>query len=92
MPDQVVTDRPRPGVLLIRLNRPDALNEMRAELVESPHVVLAETVEDVALIGPVDKICEDIVKRWKPTCSTTMILGGRPRPQSRERMLEAVRS
>ncbi|MFF0501381.1 LLM class F420-dependent oxidoreductase [Nocardia aobensis] len=49
-------------------------------------------VEDVALVGPVDKICEDIVNRWKPTCLTTVILGGWPKPESRERILEAVRS
>ncbi|GGL16838.1 enoyl-CoA hydratase-related protein [Nocardia jinanensis] len=51
-----------------------------------------EMVEDVALVGPADKICEDIVNRWKPTCPTTLILGGRPRPESREQILEAVRS
>lgn len=49
-------------------------------------------VEDVALVGPVDKICEDIVNRWKPTCLTTVILGGWPKPESREPILEAVRS
>ncbi len=59
---------------------------------QAAQAVPTEMVEDVALIGPVDKICEDIVKRWKPTCLTTMILGGWPRPESRERILEAVRS
>ncbi|MFI6313922.1 LLM class F420-dependent oxidoreductase [Nocardia fusca] len=54
--------------------------------------VPTEMVEDVALIGPVDKICEDLVNRWKPTCLTTLILGGWPRPESRQRILEAVRS
>lgn len=49
-------------------------------------------VEDVALVGPVDKICEDIVNCWKPTCLTTVILGGWPKPESREPILEAVRS
>ncbi|MCG7631328.1 LLM class F420-dependent oxidoreductase [Gordonia McavH-238-E] len=50
-------------------------------------------VEDVALVGPVDKICEDIVTRWKPTCLTTLILGGWPRrEESRNRILEAVRA
>ncbi|MFD6061686.1 LLM class F420-dependent oxidoreductase [Rhodococcus wratislaviensis] len=54
--------------------------------------VPTEMVEDVALIGPADKICEDIVNRWKPTCLTTLILGGWPRPENRERILEAVMS
>ncbi len=46
MPDQIVTERPRPGVLLIRLNRPDALNAMSAELVEALHRVLADVRHD----------------------------------------------
>lgn len=54
--------------------------------------VPTEMVEDVALIGPADKICEDIVTRWKPTCLTTMILAGWPRPETRDRILEAIRS
>jgi F420-dependent oxidoreductase-like protein len=62
----------------------------RAE--QAAQAVPTEMVEDVALIGPVDKICEDIVNRWKPTCLTTLILGGWPRPESRQRILEAVRS
>jgi F420-dependent oxidoreductase-like protein len=48
-------------------------------------------VEDVALVGPVDKIVEEIERQWRPTCLTTMILGGWPREQSRRRILEAVR-
>jgi F420-dependent oxidoreductase-like protein len=48
-------------------------------------------VEDVALVGPVDKIIEEIERVWRPTCLTTMILGGWPRDQSRPRILEAVR-
>lgn len=62
----------------------------RADL--AAQAVPTAMVEDVALVGPVDKICEDIVKRWKPTVLTTLILGGWPRPESRERILEAVRS
>ncbi|KAA9153995.1 LLM class F420-dependent oxidoreductase [Amycolatopsis acidicola] len=50
-----------------------------------------EMVEDVALVGPADKICEDIERRWRPTCVTTMILAGWPRPDVRERILAAVR-
>ncbi|MGW5518264.1 LLM class F420-dependent oxidoreductase [Nocardia africana] len=62
----------------------------RADL--AAQAVPTAMVEDVALVGPVDKICEDIVNRWKPTCLTTIILGGWPKPESRERILEAVRS
>lgn len=46
MSDLIVTERPRPGVLLIRLNRADALNAMNAQLVESLHAVLAEVRHD----------------------------------------------
>lgn len=62
----------------------------RADL--AAQAVPTAMVEDVALVGPVDKICEDIVNRWKPTCLTTIILGGWPKPESRRRILEAVRS
>jgi F420-dependent oxidoreductase-like protein len=48
-------------------------------------------VEDVALVGPVDKIVEEIERVWRPTCLTTMILGGWPHEASRQRILEAVR-
>lgn len=46
-------------------------------------------VEDVALVGPVDKIVEEITHRWRPTCMTTMILGGWPQTSSRDRILDA---
>ena len=48
-------------------------------------------VEDVALVGPVDKIVEEIERDWRPTCITTMILGGWPREETRTRILDAVR-
>jgi len=48
-------------------------------------------VEDVALIGPVDKIVEEIERVWRPTCLTSMILGGWPRAESRDRIIAAVR-
>jgi hypothetical protein len=35
-----------------------------------------EMVEDIALIGSLDKIRDDLV-RWKETCLTTMLLNGR---------------
>ncbi|MEU2002388.1 LLM class F420-dependent oxidoreductase [Rhodococcus sp. NPDC019627] len=49
-------------------------------------------VEDVALIGPADKIIEEIENKWKNTCLTTLILGGWPKPENRERILAAVQS
>ena len=48
-------------------------------------------VEDVALVGPVDKIVEEIERKWRPTCYTTMNLGGWPRLESRDRILDALR-
>jgi F420-dependent oxidoreductase-like protein len=35
-----------------------------------------EMVEDIALVGPVDKIRDDLA-RWKETCLTTVLLNGR---------------
>lgn len=58
---------------------------------EAAAVVPTEMVEDVALVGPADKIVEEIERQWRPTCSTTLILGGWPRPDVRERILDAVR-
>ncbi len=59
---------------------------------QAAHAIPTAMVEDVALVGPVDKICEDIERRWKPTCLTTLILGGWPRPENRLRILDAIRS
>ena len=55
-------------------------------------LVPTELVEDVALVGPADKICEEIERRWKPTCLTSVLLTGLPRPATRDRILEAIRS
>ncbi len=46
MSDVIQTERPRPGILLIRMNRPEALNAMNAELIEALHGVLAEVRHD----------------------------------------------
>ncbi len=59
---------------------------------EAVAAVPTALVEDVALVGPADKIVEDIVRRWKPTCFTTLNLGGWPRPDTRGRILDALRS
>ncbi|MEE2060471.1 enoyl-CoA hydratase/isomerase family protein [Rhodococcus artemisiae] len=42
----VLTERPRPGILLIRLNRPDELNAMNVDLIDALHEVLAEVRDD----------------------------------------------
>jgi F420-dependent oxidoreductase-like protein len=49
-------------------------------------------VEDVALVGPADKIVEELERRWRGTCVTSLVLGGWPRPDTRERILDAIRS
>jgi F420-dependent oxidoreductase-like protein len=54
-------------------------------------LVPTEMVEDVALIGPADKIVEEIERSWRHTCATSLVLGGWPRPETRERILDAVR-
>ncbi len=59
---------------------------------EAARLIPTEMVEDVALVGPPDKICEEIERTWKPTCLTTMALGGWPRADTRARILDAIRS
>ena len=54
-------------------------------------LVPTELVEDVALVGPADKIVEELEGTWRATCLTSIILGGWPRPETRERILDAVR-
>lgn len=42
---------------------------------EAAALIPVEMVEDVALIGPIDKIRDDLA-RWKETCLTTVLLSG----------------
>jgi F420-dependent oxidoreductase-like protein len=49
-------------------------------------------VEDVALVGPADKIVEEIETKWRATCLTTVILGGWPREETRSRIIDAIRA
>jgi F420-dependent oxidoreductase-like protein len=58
---------------------------------EAVALVPTAMVEDVALVGPVDKIVEEIEREWRPTCLTTMVLGGWPREEARNRIFDAVR-
>ena len=43
---------------------------------EAAALIPLEMVEDIALVGPVDKIRDDLAK-WKETCLTTVLLNGR---------------
>jgi F420-dependent oxidoreductase-like protein len=65
---------------------------LNGERDEAAAVVPTALVEDVALVGPADKICEEITRKWRPTCLTTMGLGGWPRPDTCERILDAIRT
>ncbi|MEU2005082.1 enoyl-CoA hydratase/isomerase family protein [Rhodococcus sp. NPDC019627] len=65
MPDLVLTERPRPGILVIRLNRPERLNAMNSELIEALHGVLAavrhdSTVRAVVLTGAGRAFCAGV--------------------------------
>jgi enoyl-CoA hydratase len=46
MPDVVMAQQASPGVLLIRLNRPDALNSLNAELVDGLLAILRDVKRD----------------------------------------------
>jgi F420-dependent oxidoreductase-like protein len=49
-----------------------------------------EMVEDVALVGPVEKLCDDLKNRWSGTCLTTVILGGFPERDTLARLVAAA--
>jgi len=42
----IETDEPRPNILLVRLNRPEALNSMNADLIEGLHELAREIRDD----------------------------------------------
>lgn len=50
-----------------------------------------ELVQDVTLIGPADKIVEEIERDWRGTCLTTLIFGGWLREETRGRIIDAIR-
>jgi hypothetical protein len=58
---------------------------------EAIALVPTAMVEDVALVGPAEKIVHEIGQKWLDTCITTLILGGWPRPETRVRILDAIR-
>lgn len=57
---------------------------------DAAQVIPTAMVEDVALIGPADKIIEDYQRRWRDTCLTTLILHGIPQGPNGARILEAL--
>jgi hypothetical protein len=44
---------------------------------EAMAAIPRQMVEDTALIGPIEKIRDDLAA-WKETCMTTMLVGGPP--------------
>ena len=49
-----------------------------------------EMVEDVALVGPAEKLCDDLKNRWSRTCLSTMIIGGTPKRETLGRLVETA--
>jgi F420-dependent oxidoreductase-like protein len=49
-----------------------------------------EMVEDVALVGPVDKLCDDLKQRWLSTCLTTVIVYGHQKQDTLARLVETA--
>ena len=35
-------------------------------------------VEDVAMVGPIDKVREELEHKWRKTCMTTLLVNGNP--------------
>ncbi|ROO85280.1 F420-dependent oxidoreductase-like protein [Actinocorallia herbida] len=57
---------------------------------EAADAVPTAMVEDVALVGPAEKICDDLKARWLGTCLTTLVLGGWPRAELCARLVETA--
>ncbi|MFC5747206.1 LLM class F420-dependent oxidoreductase [Actinomadura rugatobispora] len=55
---------------------------------EAVDAIPLEMVEDVALVGPADKLVDDFAKRWADTCLTTLIVGGNPRQATLARLVD----
>ncbi|MGV0834351.1 LLM class F420-dependent oxidoreductase [Mycolicibacterium thermoresistibile] len=58
---------------------------------EASEAIPLEMVEDVALVGPIDKLCDDLKNRWGSTCLTTMILGGRLKQDQLAALVETAK-
>lgn len=92
MSDVIQTEEPRPGVLLVRLNRPQALNAMTTELIEGLHEVLAGVRNDsatraVVLTGNGRAFCAGLDLRGYGTPPGG---GGEGRPQAGMRLQQHI--
>lgn len=82
----IETDEPRPGILLVRLNRPEALNAMNAELIEGllelTHQIRDDTrIRAVVLTGAGRAFCAGLDLRGYGVAPTSPE-GGEGRPQA----------
>lgn len=59
---------------------------------EAIEAIPLEMVEDVALVGPADKMVDDFKNRWAPTCLTTMIVGGKPKQATLAKLVDVAAS
>lgn len=87
------TEMPRPGVLLIRLDRPDALNAMNASLIESLHTVLRRIrdnadIRTIVLTGSGTAFCAGLDLRGYGTVPGST--GSEGRPQEGMRATEHI--
>ncbi|BBZ05668.1 LLM class F420-dependent oxidoreductase [Mycolicibacterium chitae] len=57
---------------------------------EASDAIPLEMVEDVALVGPVDKLSADLKNRWGSTCLTTMVLGGRLKQETLAQLVQTA--
>ncbi|WP_280424694.1 enoyl-CoA hydratase/isomerase family protein [Nocardia carnea] len=79
----VHTEVARPGVLLVRLNRPDALNAMNAPLIEALHTVLRRVRDDsdirtIVLTGAGTAFCAGLDLHGYGTVPSSTGPEGRP--------------
>ncbi|WP_041814658.1 enoyl-CoA hydratase/isomerase family protein [Rhodococcus erythropolis] len=84
---------PRPGVLLIRLDRPDALNAMNASLIEALHSVLRRVrdnadIRTIVLTGSGTTFCAGLDLRGYGTVPSST--GSEGRPQEGMRATEHI--
>ncbi|MGI5200237.1 enoyl-CoA hydratase/isomerase family protein [Spirillospora sp. CA-108201] len=81
--DVVTTEEVRPGVLLIRLNRPEALNAMNAELIQRLREILHEVRDDagvraIILTGNGSAFCAGLDLRGYGQAPGNRAVEGRP--------------
>ncbi|MDF3309226.1 enoyl-CoA hydratase/isomerase family protein [Rhodococcus sp. NPDC057014] len=83
MSELILTEQPRPGILLVRLNRPEALNAMNAEMIGELHRVLARvrddsTIRAIVLTGAGKAFCAGLDLRGYGTPDGAADGEGRP--------------